>query len=158
MAEVFSWPEATIFLYPEGAEQTALMFGRNVHLEEVSEWSKVKSMATGAFASRTRFNLRNRYYTLDVGMLFATQSAFQMVNSATAYNARLEFNTGNEGFLLLEDGSFLLLEDGGRLILDSQQGGFVLYSGVFTQWGIAGQDNGLWSTPVSFRANDISGL
>lgn len=160
MAEVFAWPEANIYLFANGVtDQTALTFAQNVRLEETTEWSTVKTMATGSQAARTQYNLRNRYYTLSVGMLYGDQSAFAMVNSATAYNARIGFTYGQgSNFLLLEDGSFILLEDGSKLILDTNNGGFIIYSGVFTRWALQGQDNGLWSTPVEMRAPDISGL
>jgi hypothetical protein len=138
MAETFHWNEATLYLMTGGAGASAAnTFGKNVTLDVEHKIRKTLSTHTGAPASRTRFDLTERDVQLSVGSLFADQSAYQMMLSATAFDARLVFKV-----------------TGGL----TQTGEFRLWSAVFTHWGVRGNDGGVYETNLKMQAADISGV
>ena len=92
MAEVFSWPEATIHLWTAGAGATsaALVHAQGVSLVISQRFEKRITFATaGGIAGRTRFTLLETDVTLRVQQMWASMGTMQMLKSATAMNAVL---------------------------------------------------------------------
>lgn len=137
MAEVYSWPEGSIYLFPSGGPSAVLAFGEQMSLSVDDDWRKYKNMGTAtSYNDRTRFVRADRTVTLQVGMLHANQSAWQAFNSATAFNASLNFRVG----ALAQSGTFLLT------------------SAVFRTFSVQGQDGALFRASVTMEAADVSGL
>ena len=157
--EVFAWPECSIYITPSGQSAlTALSYADSVAVNVEWSYLKFKHQGTGSFAARTKFSLADKDVTLSFGQLHYANSAFLQANSATAFDARIVFDRGFTSYLLNEDASYLLLEDSGKLILDEAYTGFKVESGVFTRWGLQGQEGGLFHSTIEMRAADISGF
>lgn len=92
MAEVFSWPEATLHLWTAGggANSAALVHAQGVSLTISQRFDKRITFATaGGIAGRTRFTHLETDVTLRVQQMWAGQGVAQMLKSATAMNAVL---------------------------------------------------------------------
>lgn len=135
--EIYSWPEAAVYLFPGGGASAILTYGQNVRLDVPFTWHNNQTMATGTFYARAYDRYSDKNVTLSIGMLYADQSAFWMAHSATAYNARIVFR---------QTGGFTASAE------------YQLWSAVFTRWGLQGQENGLWQSPVEMMAADVSGI
>ena len=137
MAEVYAWPEGKIYLYPAGGPSAILAFGENISLSVDDSWLKFKNQQTGSLASRTKFVYAGRGVSLQVGMMHANQSSFQMFNSGTAYNATL-----------------VLAVTGGLY----QTAEYSVWSAVFNNFSLQGQDGSLFRASVAMEAADVSGI
>lgn len=137
MAEVFSWPEAAIYLFPNGGPSAILAYGQDVRGNITYDWTHRQAMATGTFAARSIDHFADKNVTLSVGLLFSDQSAFFKSHSGTAYNARVVFRA-----------------TGGYTASAEYQ----IWSAVFTHWALDGQDNDEWRSRVELMAADMSGI
>lgn len=137
MAEVFAWPEASIYLYPTGGPSAVLAFGENVTLNASYDFLKFKNQQTGSLADRTKFVYAGKGVQMSVGMLHANQSAFAIANSATAFNAKI------------------VLQVTGGL---TQTAEYAIWSAVFTNFSLQGQDGSLFRASVTMEAADVSGI
>ncbi len=92
MAEVFSWPEATLHLWTggAGAESAAMVYVQGVSLVISQRWEKRQTFATaGGIAGRTRFHQTETDVMLRVQQMWAGMSAAKLLKQATAMNAVL---------------------------------------------------------------------
>ena len=137
--EVWSWPEATLYFFTGGESPAAIAFADDVQLTVRWEWLRRQTLATGAsFVNRTRRTLTDKRVVLSVGALHYTAAdLFLRPQSATAYNAALSASS--------YDGIW-------------RTAGFSLWSAVFTDFTLQGQQQGgIFRARVSMEGDDISG-
>lgn len=133
MAEVYAWPEATLYLWSGNATATAMIFAEDVRLTIDWRWEKRQTFATaGGIAGRTRFTLAEKNVGLSLGQAWASQEVVLFLQSATAFNAALS-------------GSSLI-----------QTAGYKLCSAVCNQWSLAGAQGGIFGQRVEIMAADVS--
>lgn len=135
--EVFSWPEATLYVYPSGTASAAMAYCESVQVNASQSWLKFKNMGTGGFASRTTFVLSDKDTTVAIGQMFYDSTLFSNINSATAYNCDvvLRAPTGNPN-----------------------SAAFRLWSAVFTTFALQGQAGDVFRAQIGMRGADISAL
>lgn len=90
MAEVFSWPEATVHLFTAAGASAALVYAQGVSLVISQRFDKRITFATaGGIAGRTRLTHLETDVTLRVQQAWADMPTMKMLKSATAMNAVL---------------------------------------------------------------------
>jgi hypothetical protein len=136
-AEVFAWNEASIYLFPAGGSSAVMAFGEDVQVNVAWGFLKFKNQQTGSFAARTNFTLADKDVTMSIGQLYYAADTFTQANSATAFNCKLVFSAA-----------------GGI----RQTGEFGIWSAVFTDFSVQGQEGAIFRARVQMRAADISGV
>ncbi len=132
--EVFAWPEAIMYLGPEGG-LSALSYVEGVHITLTRTVQRDVNMASGTWAARTKFTITDQYVNVDIDKMW-DGGLFAAIYSGTAYN-----------FSLSAAGA-----------ADGNTASLAIWSGMFTRFTMDGQENGIFKASCSLIAADMSGV
>lgn len=131
MGEVYSWNEGQIFVWTGSATASArVAYATNIDLAFKRPFINRRTMG-GAY-----YNLESdRRVDVNIGAMFSnSMELWNIFQSATAVHMRVEHSAQPNG-----------------------SAGFVLYSGVMTDFSIIGSDRETFSYQMAYYANEWSG-
>src|SRR3990167_6707395 len=137
--EVYSWPEARMYLATAGANPGSgeLAFVEDLSINVTWNWRKDVSPASASWAARTNFTLQGKEVQISISRMWDGGAFFAQAQSATAFNFTISAGGGADGITAA----------------------YSVWSAVFPSWGLQGsQDDGLFRNNVAIMAADISGV
>ncbi len=132
-SEVWSWPEASVYIYPSGTASAIQAFAQNVEYRYQNEWKSTRLFG-GTGTAYWRVSLRGiAEGQLTIGELWHTLKLYSLTRSASAIwiDVKVSSVAGNSA-------------------------GFKFMSARVTDWSIQGGEGGLWNSRVSFVCPDVS--
>ena len=133
--EIYSWPEARIYLGPRNGE-TEVAFVENLSINISWEWDRQLSMASGTRNSRVTMTLKDKTVNISLSKLWDGGAFLAQANSATAFNCSISAING----------------------ADNVSAAYSVYSALFNSVSLQGSEGQLFKSRASLIAQDISAL